>query len=656
MIICINWLQRPTGNLILAMPDCLKLAIIVNQKNLSLFKETALKLKLPIILIIVVCTLVVISQWPALSTKARLFDDDQYFTMNSLVQNPSWKSAKRFFTEVLEPSTVGGYYQPVTMVSLMLDCSMGATADNLRPFRRTSLTLHVANTALVIILLYLLFGHIWVASCVGLLFGLHPMTIEPICWLSDRKTLLATFFMLWSLILYVRSTKKGDWKLYTGCIILYMLSVLSKPTSLPLPALMLLLDYWPLGRLKMRAVLEKIPLAVAGGAFAVITYISQSRTAVAVLPDTEHLSNVAYIICHNIFFYPYKIIWPVNLSTFYGTTDTLQFSTPMVRVGVIGTCILIPLLLISLRWTRSLLTGWLFFFVALLPTLGLIGFTIVIASDKYAYLPSLGLLLILASFLRWFCSTSISRKNTIRCAIMVILVLVLGGFEAIASRRYFVHWRDTETLFKHMLTLTPKRVPLHNNLGVELTRIGKYDEAIKHIETAIELQPDFHQAYTSLGLALIAQNKLEQALVQFDKTLELNPNYIDALRGRGKVFIFQGKYNEAVVEYKKLTQMQPDNSDSFRDLGVGLILSGRGAEAIEYLERAVDLDPDSATMRFLLARAFIGLKQYDKAIDVAEKALILSRTAGDEQLTQRIKQTIAGLKETIKKPDFSLGE
>ena len=358
-----------------------------------------------------VCGAVVITHWPALNANALSFDDQQYFTGNALVQNPSWNSAKRFLTEVLEPSTVEGYYQPLAMISLMFDYAAGGRKNNLTPFHTTSLILHTANTALIIILLYLLFGNIWAAAAAGLLFGVHPMTVEPIPWVGERKTLLAAFFSLWSLFFYVRYAKSANRKFYIACFFAYFLALMSKPTSTPLPAVMLLMDYWPLNRLSKKTILEKIPLFLMGAIFACITYISQHRTAVTVLPTKYGPEYVPAVLCHNIIFYLYKIIWPVNLSSHYAFPKPFGLTSPMVLAGVIGTCILIPVLLFSLRFTKAALTGWLIFFVAIFPTMGVIGFTNVIASDKFAYLPSVGLLMALTAFLIWLAQFQKCCKN-----------------------------------------------------------------------------------------------------------------------------------------------------------------------------------------------------------------------------------------------------
>jgi len=248
-----------------------------------------------VIIIAAVCVIVALVHWPALSAKALSFDDQQYLTKNVLVQNPGWRSAKRFLMEVLEPSTVAGYYQPLTMISLMADYAAGGRENNLRPFHITSLALHTVNTALIIVLLYMLFGNIWAAAAAGLLFGIHPMTVEPIPWVGERKTLLAAFFALWSLIFYVRYSRSGSWKSYTGCFLMYLLALMSKPTSVALPAVMLLMDYWPLKRLKVKSVFEKLPLFVLGGIFAGITYVSQQRTCVAILPTKTGPVNVFFL-------------------------------------------------------------------------------------------------------------------------------------------------------------------------------------------------------------------------------------------------------------------------------------------------------------------------------------------------------------------------
>lgn len=233
---------------------------------------------------LLILSIVAWAHWPALSARAYCFDDQEYFIDNPLVKSPGLDSAGRFFAEVFEPSTVRGYYQPLTMVSLMLDAAMGGSAEDLRPFHRTNLALHVVNSLLLFTLLLQLFNCPWAAALAAALFGAHPLTVEPIAWVSERKTLLAAMFALASLVCYVRYTRTRGRAAYAGVIVAYALALLSKPTSLPLPVIMLLVDYWPLRREMRRSVVEKLPLFAIGAVSAFVTYESQARTFGVELP------------------------------------------------------------------------------------------------------------------------------------------------------------------------------------------------------------------------------------------------------------------------------------------------------------------------------------------------------------------------------------
>jgi hypothetical protein len=352
---------------------------------------------------------------PALDARAISFDDDEYLLDNGLVQNPSWDSAKRFLVEVLEPSTVRGYYQPLSMISLMLDYALGGRADSLRPFHRTSLLLHVMNTVLVMVLLYQLIGAVWAAAGAALIFGVHPLAIESVAWIAERKTLLAAFFGLASLVSYVRYARTRSRLSYGVSLAAFVLGLMSKPSVTPLPLLMLLLDFWPLKRLgggvpdvtsgqpmnsragrPCRSLMEKVPFFVVAGVAAVVTYVSQHRTYGTTLIYGQSPFGVLLLIGHNVSFYLAKLAWPGELSWFYPYPKPFMLSNPVVLRGVIGTVFLLVMLIVSLRWTRALLTGFLFFVVALLPTMSGVAFMGLVAADRFVYLPMVGILLVLA--------------------------------------------------------------------------------------------------------------------------------------------------------------------------------------------------------------------------------------------------------------------
>jgi len=590
----------------------------------------------PLILITAVCIIVLAVHWPALSAKAFSFDDNVYLIDNMLVQNPSWYSAKRFLTEVLEPSTVGGYYQPMAMISLMLDYSLGGRENNLMPFHRTSLIFHVANTALIIVLLYLLFGQIWVAAGVGLLFGVHPMTVEPIPWVGERKTLLAAFFSLWSLIFYVysRTTHHAQRKtvlLYIGSLIAYLLALMSKPTSTPLPLVMLLLDYWPLRRLSWKAILEKVPFFALGGISAIITVVSQTRTGGSTMPSEFGPMRIILVLCHNIIFYLYKIIWPVNLSSHYPFPKPLNLSQPMVLAGVIGTIILFLLLAISLRRTRAALTGWLIFFAAILPTMQIIGFSNVIASDKFAYLPSIGLLMIIASFLVWLCNNKFSTL----CRITAAVILLLACAESTATRRYLTHWRDMVSLYDYMVNLTPEASSLHEMLGVALAADGKIDEAINQYNETLLRDPNDIDAHYNLGNTLRDKGKFDQAVIHYEKALKAEteqlllayknrgPNDKTKIVGGaihhvrnnlGNVLEKQGKIDEAIENYREAVKFKPDFARGYYNLGNALLSKGRTDEAADCYLKAVQIKPDFIEAHNNLANILESQRKFEEAV------------------------------------------
>jgi tetratricopeptide (TPR) repeat protein len=567
------------------------------------------------------------THWPALSARALSFDDDQYLTDNSLVQNVSLTSAWRFLTEVLEPSTVRGYYQPLTMISLMTDCALGGRPDNLMPFHRTSLILHIANTAMVIVLLCLLFGRVWIAAGVGLLFGVHPMTVETIPWVSERKTLLAAFFALLSLIFYVSYVRKDKGKFYVGSLAAYTVALMSKPTSLPLPVLMLLIDFWPLGRLDWRAVLRKLPFFIIGGIFAVITYASQSRTSLTLLPSQRSVVRILLILCHNIVFYFCKIVRPTNLSSHYPFPEPLALSNSVMLVGLVGTCVLIILLMISLRWTRGPLTGFLFFFAAILPTMQIIGFSNVIAADKFAYLPSFGLLMVLVPFTNWLVgSANISKKGIQRIAIAAA-ILTLAVCEARATRQNLAYWRDTVSLNKHMLVVTPDAAPVLTNMGVALASQERYDEAIAYYRLALKNSPNFIFAHSYLGGALASQDKFDEAISHYRQALQIKSHYkalkCSNLNNLGRALESQGKPDEAISYYRQALQIRPDSIETLSNLGIALAKQNDTREAIQYFVAALRTNPNDADTYLNLGKALAQQGRIAEAVEHYNEALRL---------------------------------
>ena len=576
------------------------------------------------ILLAAVAVCVVAAHFPALTAQASSFDDEQYLHKNSLVQNPSWGSAWRFLSEVLEPSTVGGYYQPLAMISLMLDYAMGGRSDNLLPFHITSLCLHVMNTLLIIVFLYVLFGSVWPAVIAGLLFGLHPMTVEPIPWVSERKTLLASFFALWSLIMYVRYARGGGKKFLIGCVVMYVLALMSKPTTVPLAVLLLLLDFWPLKRFGKAAILEKVPLFIIMVIFGFITVISQNRSAGWVTMPTEYDPvRIPLVLCHNIVFYLYKIIWPVNLTSHYPIPMPFEVNHPVVFGGVAGTVIFLSLLVISLRWTRALMTGWLFFFVGMLPTMGIIGFTNVLASDKYAYLPSVGLLMVLALFfekMRGYVGGSVVRR-----VIAGAFIVILAGSEFAATHRYLYYWQDSERLYQYMLGLAPNSASVHLDIANIILKKGRREEAIKHYKIAIEHGRNLIEGYFNLGFAYFLEGRYEEAIEQYSTVLKMKESYGRIHYHIANALAKKGETEKAIEHYNKALERRPDDVEAYNNLALLLVQEGEVDEAIKNYNKSLEINSESVEVLNNLGNALAKQGRYEEAAGHLKKALSLDR-------------------------------
>jgi protein O-mannosyl-transferase len=560
------------------------------------------KLAVNISIVLGVCLIVLVVHWPVLSARALSFDDAEYVTDNVLVHNPSWASASRFLTEVFTPSTVGGYYQPLTMISLMLDYAMGGRAEAPLMFHLTSLVIHVVNTVLIIVLLYVLFGSIWLAAAAGLLFGVHPMTVEPIAWISDRKTLLAAFFAFGSLIFYVFFARTSSKKYYAVCFIAYLLSLLSKPTSLFLPLAMLLMDYWPLNRFSRKSINEKYPFYLLLVVFVLITFVSQSATIGGKLPGQEEhgLLNPPLIILHNIIFYPYKMLWPVNLTSHYIYPQPFTIFNLKMLAVVGAAFLLVILLIVSLRWTKAAMVGWLFFFITILPTMQIFKFSDVIASDKFAYMPAVGLLMILVCFLSWFCAGKQAKLLAV-----LIVVMLLAVAEGIAARSYLKCWKDTFVLYNHMLTLAPQSVSLHGQLAVTYGQAGQHEKAMELLKETIAIDPCDGQAWFNLGVSYSRLQRYPEAIDAFQKTISFSPNYTNAYINLADAYYAIGKFEEMIHLCQKALELSPGSAAAYNDLAAAYYDLGRFGEGIEAYKQAEKITPQDPQVYYGLGLLYL---------------------------------------------------
>ena len=578
---------------------------------------------------------------PGLSARALLMDDSEYLEQNLLLTNPGWGSAKRFLTEVFEPSTVPGSYIPLTMISMMLDHAQGGGLKNLYPFHRTSLILHVMNTALVVVLWYLLFGQVWVAALAGLLFGVHPLTVERITWVADRKTVLTTFFALWCLVLYVIYVRRGTWRWWAGSLLTYVLALMSKPTSLPLPFLLLLLDYWPLqrlcpqttmekpaekgkpGRPALSLLIEKGPFFIVCGVWLAIAFVSFKRTTPMTLPGERAWGDSLLIFCHNVLFYLTKIFWPTNLSVHYPAPEPLGLEHPMVRAGVIGACVLTVVILVSWRRTRALAAGCGFFLAALSPTMGAVGFSDEIAANRFAYFPMLGLLLMVGGlFGKLWTFKPLTRRITLGAILTLAATGSLAAAESMQIRRYLGPWSSTEKLCKYMIATTPEAFFPHYGWAIELENQGRIDEAMAQYRQVLLMKPGYYQACNGLGHAWAMKGDYEEAIKWFTKAVRLYPDYAAAHGNLAAALTYMGKYEEAVWHYEKALELKSDYLDARRNYAATLLhYLGRTESAMEQYRKILELNRRDGQAHCGLGDALLKQGNLEEAIRHYREAL-----------------------------------
>jgi len=576
---------------------------------------------------------VLATHWPVLRAQAVAFDDMEYVVDNPQVQNPSWRTAGRFLREVLAPTGVRGYYQPLTLISLMLDFALGGRPDEFSAFHRTNLALHAANSVLVAVLFWQLFRRgtaqgserdtstpapsapLWPAMLVALLFGVHPLTVEPVAWVVERKTLLATFLSLVSVNLYFSHLQRASRVRYVAAVVLFAAGLMAKPTTVMLPLVLIVLEYWPLGLRGRRLLVNKVPFFMVAGVSAVITYVSQSRTLQTIGPGEYGPGRIPLLICHSLIFYLIKFVWPASLSAHYPFPAPFTLADPGVLRGVVGTCVLIPALVLSLRWTPALLTGFVVFLLAVFPTLGIIGFTQVIAADKYVYLPMLGLFLPLAAALYHLAQRAAATgAQRVVPAASAAGLLALALLSAAVARRQIHYWQDTETLYRHMLALAPQSASLHNNYGMYLRDQDRLEEASVHLARAVELLPGHGVARGNLGEVLLQLGRLEEAVVQLRQAVAQRPHDIFARVNLGLALLRLGRWTEARSELEQVLRQDPSSVAAHDYLAQGFRARGMVADAVRHYQAVLRIDPGFYEARLELASLYASAGQPEEAL------------------------------------------
>ncbi|MGP8052597.1 MAG: tetratricopeptide repeat protein [Limisphaerales bacterium] len=574
-------------------------------------------------------------------------DDNLYVYENPVVQKGLTGEGFRW---ALTYGAIG-HWHPLTWLSHMLDCQWyGLQAGG---HHLTNILLHTATVILLFLVLRRMTGFLWRSAFVAAVFAIHPLRVESVAWVSERKDVLSAFFFMLTLLCYTKAVTSDKWPAFAALrrgkqvtkteaaaatpavipsrvtcykspyyylgLLFFALGLLSKNMLVTTPFVLLLLDYWPLGRFSnftprvvRRLVAEKIPLFVLTvGSCVATALVPEKVTAAEALPFGLRMENVvvSYVT------YLWQMIHPAGLACVYpNPTGNL----PLWQVGgAVGLLLAMSGAAWALRRTRPwLVVGWLWYLGMMIPVIGLVQISHYAHADRYTYLPQIGLYLMLTWAAAELCAGWRHRR------------LVLGGLSTVivaglifCARVQTAYWQNSESLWTHTLACTSDNLVAHNNLGNVLVQKGRVDEAIAHYQTAIQIKPDYEKAYGNLGNALFQKGEVDEAMVQYQKALQIEPNDADAHNNLGNALLQKGQVDKAIAQCQKALQIKPDLAEACDSLGNAFLQKGEVDEAIVQYQKALQIKPDYAGACYNLGHALFQKGRVDEAIVQYQKSL-----------------------------------
>jgi Flp pilus assembly protein TadD len=591
--------------------------------------------------------------WPAGRLGFINYDDPDYVTDNANVQaGLTVKGALWALT-----TTHAGNWHPVTWLSHMLDCQLfGMNASGPH---WVNLGLHLATTLLLFLALKDMSGAMWRSAFVAALFACHPLHVQSVAWISERKDLLSGLFAVLTLLAYTRYCRQKSWRWYLAALFFFALGLMSKPMLVTLPLILLLLDFWPLGRVPALSpggkkgpsrlrnyagiwrllIAEKLPFWLLAGASSILTFWAQHKAGyvipVEALPWQMRISHSA------VFYAMYlgKVFWPGNLSVFY--------PYPRMQPGeIVGAVLLLVCGSVwCIRQARSrpyLCVGWFWFLVMLVPVIGLVQVGLQSIADRYTYLPSIGVFIIAAWALAE--AAAVSRVWRAGVALGAAALLAAG---MVATRSELGYWRDSVTLFRRAAEVTETNCAVSYLLGAALRASGDLAGAASSYRSALRANPKFDAARMELGNVLFLQKEYAEAAVQFSEILRLNPGHADVHLALGNVLATQGKTADAISAYAAALRLKPDSPAVLNNLAwlLATCPDARirdGAQAVKYAERACELTHHGkAPLMGTLAAAYAEAGRFDDAILAAQKACQLASESGEADLLKQNQELLA---------------
>jgi tetratricopeptide (TPR) repeat protein len=602
------------------------------------------------------------------------YDDPQYVYENAkVVAGLSLEGVSWAFTH-----TVAGIWHPLTIVSHMFDCQLYGLKPAGHHF--TNVLLHTIAVILLFLVLRQMTGTLWRSAFVAALFAIHPLHVESVAWISERKDVLGAVFFMLTLGAYIRYAHRPSVISYLLVLLFFALGLMSKPMLVTVPFVLLLLDYWPLGRIRSPVfakttarqaatssqwsmvstlVTEKIPLFVLSALSSVVALLAALYNAGAIeqLPFAWRLNNaaVSYVT------YIWQMFWPARLAPFYPHPND---QLPLWQV-LLAIAFLVTVSLLAIQWRKQrpyIFTGWFWYAGMLVPVIGVVQAGEQARADRYTYLPQIGLYVLIAWGVTDLMTAGrraasrgpdevrargprpvaeVRRGNQgrdyrpFRAGIVAAIIIVLS-WRAFVQTSY---WKDSETLWNHTLTVTGDNEAAHNNLGYLSLQRGELDSAISHFETALTIRSRNAAAHYNFGGALI-ENSLANALARkgllseavdhYENAVRLRPDYGDPYLNLGSVLFEQGRTGDAIAEWQKALATQPTDAGFHTTLGNAFLKGGVQRDAIAEYEHAARISTQDPVplnnLAWLLATSSdASIRDGNRAIEFAKQAVRLSR-------------------------------
>jgi Tfp pilus assembly protein PilF len=564
---------------------------------------------------------------PATHDRFINYDDDDYVVQNQVVQSGlTWAGVKWAFT-----TRHASNWHPLTWLSHMTDCELFHLNPGGHHF--VNVLFHAANATLLFMLLLKLTDALWPSAFIAALFAWHPMHVESVAWVSERKDVLSTFFALLALLSYVRFARESRRRNFWLAVVFFALGLMSKPMLVTLPFVMLLLDYWPLGRIAdskntpvpaaqgstlHQLLLEKWLFFLLAALSSTVTFLAQRNEAVASLtkvPLVLRFENA--ILAYGG--YLLKAIWPVHLAVFYPLSQPPAWSLAATAAAVL-------ILISAAAWLERrrspwLLVGWLWFLGTLVPVIGLVQVGDQAMADRYGYFPLIGIFIAITfAVAKWA-----NRSGFLKSACVVAGVLILSAC-LVLTEKQLRYWHDSELLFTHALAVTKDNALAHLNLGAALQDQKRLSQALIQYHEVLRLDPSCHEAYSNIGKILTDQGKPQEALDYCRESVRLNPKSPFSHNNLGLVLVELGRFDEALSQFSEAAQLDAGYAPPRFQMGRILLKQGRDAEAMPHFHEALRIEPDNLQMLIYVARVLAA--DENPQIRNGAEALVLATKAG----------------------------